>query len=321
MAWIFNNPIAGMWGPYFLVFFAAVFVVLFGFTCWHRGRVDESREMGEMPIPPEPDPYQIAYLRGGVGEVLRLAAVDLFHRGLLVEKKTGWFGAKRLELKKKAPPRLPPPVRDVAEFYRTPRKPGEMLESSFVESIKSRHCAAWESWVMKERLRHSEDARSSHRAFQAVMIAAFFSLGLYKLVAAVFAGRDNVGFLLFGLLAGSAILAIFGSLPRFTRRGRRFVENLQTAYSDLKTPQHDISWTTDRDQHPSPAYAVPVMAMGVFGIAALQGTPWDAMYHHYAQSAGTGSACGMGIDVGDAGGCGGGGGGGGGCGGCGGCGG
>jgi hypothetical protein len=51
MAWIFNNPIAGMWGPYFLGFYALIFGVLFGFCWWHRGRKDSSTDRPPLPVP------------------------------------------------------------------------------------------------------------------------------------------------------------------------------------------------------------------------------------------------------------------------------
>ena len=36
-----------------------------------------------MPIPTKPDPYEIAFLRGGENEVTRLLAFDLINRGYL----------------------------------------------------------------------------------------------------------------------------------------------------------------------------------------------------------------------------------------------
>ena len=36
----------------------------------------------------DPDPYQIAYLRGGTNEVLRLATFELFAKEALEEKKS-----------------------------------------------------------------------------------------------------------------------------------------------------------------------------------------------------------------------------------------
>src|SRR5206468_5129608 len=44
---------------------------------------DRSRELGAMPIPTKPDPYEIAYLRGRENEVTRLVVFDLIRRGYL----------------------------------------------------------------------------------------------------------------------------------------------------------------------------------------------------------------------------------------------
>jgi uncharacterized protein (TIGR04222 family) len=313
MAWVFKNPIAEMWGPYFLAFYALIFVVLLGFCWWHRSRQDPTVGLKALPVPAHPEPYRLAYLRGGVKEVLRLATVDLYQRGMLEESKAGWFSAKRLQLTPgNDTSQLPSILRTVAEFYRFPKKTDEILQVDFGTRIGNGF-DQWDEWIAAEQLRYSDEAKSAHTAFQGFMFIAFALLGLYKLTAALLTGRDNIWLLIVMMAIGSILLMRLTLLPRFTRRGRRYIEHLQTAFASLKKPNWKSVQAGNAEGSVATDYAIPVVAMAIFGAAALQGGPLDAMYHHYAQSAASGSSCGAGCGGGD-GGCGGGG-----CGGCGGC--
>src|SRR4029078_10245815 len=77
------NFIADMPGPTFLVFYAAVIVTVY-FVVWLVLRQrDSSHLLPPMAIPADPDPYEIAYLRGGENEVLRLIILELIQREYL----------------------------------------------------------------------------------------------------------------------------------------------------------------------------------------------------------------------------------------------
>lgn len=86
MTWL-DNPIAHLWGPYFLALYAMVLAIMLAPILWYRRRADQSMELGDLPIPLKIDPYQLAYLRGGLLEVLRLATVDLYphYSGLMLQ--------------------------------------------------------------------------------------------------------------------------------------------------------------------------------------------------------------------------------------------
>ncbi len=86
-------------GPEFLVFYFFFSAAVIGCITLLR-RLDENRESGK---PPLDDPYLVAYLRGGEGEAVRVAALSLFDRGLLTFKSSGSSslfsaGENRLEL-------------------------------------------------------------------------------------------------------------------------------------------------------------------------------------------------------------------------------
>ncbi len=73
MQWLIENPIGSMRGPYFLLLYGNRLCRHLALAFWHRQKLDSSNRETPLEVPPNPDPYQLAYLRGGVAEVLRLA--------------------------------------------------------------------------------------------------------------------------------------------------------------------------------------------------------------------------------------------------------
>jgi uncharacterized protein (TIGR04222 family) len=97
MYWLRHNFIANMPGPQFLLLYAGVigFVLV---LCWARLHLSDSAATLPAPlVPNQPDPYAIAYLRGGATEVARLLVFALLEGGLLQvieEPKKKWRNPK-----------------------------------------------------------------------------------------------------------------------------------------------------------------------------------------------------------------------------------
>ena len=72
-----------MQGTEFLIAYATLWVAFFVICLIVRYKTDQSHS--NTPVTPEadPDPYKIAYLRGGSNEVMRLATFELYSLGLL----------------------------------------------------------------------------------------------------------------------------------------------------------------------------------------------------------------------------------------------
>jgi len=86
---LLDNPLASMDGTFFLIFyvgFIVVTLVLFGLI---KNRIDKSDTLTLPPIPPNIDPYEIAYLRGGTNEVARSVVFALMQKGLIEIKTEG----------------------------------------------------------------------------------------------------------------------------------------------------------------------------------------------------------------------------------------
>jgi uncharacterized protein (TIGR04222 family) len=320
MNWLLNNPISEMPGPLFLMLYAGLMALIFGESFFKNRRADRSRELGPMPIPTKPDPYEIAYLRGGHNEVTRLVVLDLMSRGYLrVDERTGAI-TRKAETRIGQDPthpevdRLSPMEATAFLYFATSRKPEVLFQAGglasklkdglepLAESLRDqqllpgpeRYSAAWRTWLGG-----------------AIMILTF---GGFKLAIALSKGRSNIAFLLVFALIGLLVLGIFCAVPRVTRRGKDYMVRLREAFEGLK-PRVLIE--------PSQVGYDPALILvpAVFGVAALAGTPYGYVPDLFKSAAASGGGCGGGCGA-SGGGCGGGGGGcGGGCGGggCGGC--
>jgi len=320
-----NNPLANMYGPYFLLFHGLLLAIF----CWlayrNRKKVDESQSLPRLPVPENPNPYEVAYLRGGDAEVARLITVELFQRGILVETPKRVMRIPKLQLAENVNLQaLDPNLASVAASFRSPRSP---LDKNVIriQSVLGKQLEQWKKWVSDERLVFESSHREQVLRFAIGLAAVFEIVGIYKLIVAITHGHMNVGFLFFLLLIGLFAILATSRLPRFTQRGKRYLEDLQAAYSSYKNsvvPKPEVYEPQPQAAAWDPlvvgSYAMPVMAMGLFGATALQSSYYSTLRSHYmsTQSASCGATSGCGSSCGGGSGCGGGGCGGG-CGGCG----
>jgi uncharacterized protein (TIGR04222 family) len=83
MDFLFDNPLANLYGPYFLVLYICFIIcTIIGYRVL-RARLDETAHYAIPPIPVNPDPFEIAYLRGGANELARAVVFSLNQKSLL----------------------------------------------------------------------------------------------------------------------------------------------------------------------------------------------------------------------------------------------
>jgi len=300
------SVITNMPGPHFLVLYGIVIAVtLLGCWLWVRTR-DASQSLPLPKIPTKPDPFKVAFLRGGENEVTRLVIFGLLQRGYLklAEKKKFLFidlEPSRIAKAKKRPSLryLSKLERIVYDDFSAPLLAKEVFKS-LPEKVKI-VCSGWQQQFEEAQLLSPTDRLSINIPTAVIGASIILGLGLFKLMAALSAGRTNIKFLVVAGLAGTIFVFAVSKIPRLTRLGKRYVEQLQRAFDGLQA-QIKAEKAFESTGEADPAL---LLGMGVFGVGLLKDTQY-AYFHDMFQSS--------------AGGCGGGGGGcgGGGCGGCGG---
>jgi hypothetical protein len=83
MDWLMHHPIADMYGPHFLLFYGGVIVLTLVVCWWRLHQSDPTALLPPLQVPSDPDPYEIAYLRGGEHEVTRVVIFNLIQQGYL----------------------------------------------------------------------------------------------------------------------------------------------------------------------------------------------------------------------------------------------
>ena len=300
--------IANMEGPTFLALYAAVILSTL-LLAYSFIRSSPAGDKVDPMVPAHPNPYEMAYLRGGDREIAKLVLIELAKRGYIKEKGDSTSKGGKAYLRKlaghPAVHELSAPHRAILDLVKEDEPVGQLIGNpellAAVEDLKGEFLPRLQGEGML--------VESSKRA-KVLLGSAIVVIGLggYKLAVALGKGKFNVGFLiLFCVVAMFALWVVVS--PRLTGRGRKYFRATQEAYrpatSDVVL---DSSAAVSNDM---------LLHVGLFGAPILFGTGASAYAtmlgldpaRRYGDS-GCGSGCGGSSGGGD--GCGGG------CGGCGG---
>jgi uncharacterized protein (TIGR04222 family) len=304
MEWLLDNPLANMFGPMFLLVYAVLIVTLIVLHRYKITSLDWTKKLPLPQIPANPDPYEIAYLRGGENEVIRSVIFALVQRGYLIHTKD--FMEKQATFSKSGKidgiHSLNAMERNVLYYFSEPKDAGEIFKSG-VSDVVSSHCLAYEGKLLNEQLLTPPEIKSAAQRNAGIAAAVILAIGGFKFVAAVTHGRFNVVFLIIMAIVGLIVLFVTTSIPRLSHRGRAYLEALQTAFSNLskKTRVGDKNKTLQ----PSTTFAGvdPLLLMvGVFGVGSLIGTDYGYFEESFQKSAMNNSAstsgCGSGTSCG-----------------------
>ncbi len=315
MNWLIHNPIADMYGPHFLMLYGSVIVATLIGVRWGIRSADPSTSLPPLPLRSNPDPYELAYLRGGENEVTRLAIFSLVQRGYLElrENKKWWGGAERRLAQATGPTDghdLSPIEKSVHRFFSLSQTAAEVFKADPLSLGLNGLCTEYETKLEHEDMLYPPQAQETARLIQIIGASIILGLGGYKLFAALINGHSNVIFLIFMGMAGFVLFLLVSRTPRLSYLGRDYLKRLQQAFERMKV------------KAATPASGVPdatlLLLVSLFGVSMLSGTSYASFGQMFGQSAAGSGGCGGS----SSGGCGGGGssgcGGGGGCGGCGG---
>jgi uncharacterized protein (TIGR04222 family) len=237
------------------------------------------------------DPYEIAHLRGGEKEVLKLMLFDLIERGYLEIQQTGnsLWRSYQVVLSSSHPPleRLSRAEREITDLLEQPLSPAEIFQMPFPTQLGA-ICADYQRRLEQGGLLSKRQGGEWIRQLLGWLIV------LLIVIPASFVLPGSVVF----LIAVAALILVFQFLPsgRLTTSGRKKLKDLARQNEHLKARPK----TARADVH-DPAL---ILSVAVFGAAVLA----DSVHDAFADSV-SGIAADLGGD-GD---------GGDGCGGCGGC--
>ncbi len=208
------------------------------------------------------DPYETAYLQGGVAEVIRLAIFELVRRKILdaTERQQLLHKVRRLRRTAGAGPTGAPPEAAVFRFISSERKAGEMFSADLRNEVAG----------LCERYRTALEARGYVRATGA-HLSLVAALIMAAAGAAVFALSVAGPWPAVIVSAATAILiGWWAAALKVTGAGRR-------AISEAKKDCKGVDGAAD---------GISSAAVALFGFSILEDSSYDALPLMFAKSHG-----------------------------------
>lgn len=305
---LLDNPLATMYGPYFLVAYGFfIFFVLIGLSIM-KNLSDQTTKLNTPPIPSTIDPYEIAFLRGGTNEVARSVIFSLMQKDFVeiindrinpkikqVSKSLNKSGLNQIELL-------------ALEWIGKERDSKEVFQpNGLVKQLES-YGLAYQTRLERAQLLVSDHTKNKFSQWKWFAMLSILSLGFYKIIAAIAHGRYNFIFILIICVIGLVITHFVSKMPRLTNLGKSYLERLQYTFNTLKN-QTKQAYKPSETPKSAPQTVFGgidplLLSVGVFGGAILAGTAFDnynqtfqkaekeqSAYSNGSCSAGCGSGC------------------------------
>jgi uncharacterized protein (TIGR04222 family) len=237
-------------GPQFLLLYIAIAVAANLWLRWHYATREREARAG--PLTLSNDPYQIALLRGGPEEAIRVAMITLLNRGLLTED-AGLIHAPRADAAEFV---RHPLDRALLECFRAPAPAEQALASRSAIAA----CRTYEMELEKKQLLAGKKTRAARFAPLAIALGVTLGIAVVRIVYALAKGRTNIGFLVVLALV-CAVALIVAYRKRLTVLGAETLRGLERLYAGAK--RRVASTPIDKDSFDASLVAA------VFGLAAL----------------------------------------------------
>jgi uncharacterized protein (TIGR04222 family) len=269
LAYILDLP-----GPDFLNVFGLVVIVALA-AAWLVIRVaDRTDRRPPPPVPENPDAMEVAYLQGGVNQVIRTLIYDLAQRGFVALAK----GDRVVPLQRQPQPdELNALERIVLQAVQAKPKAREMFEDRALRSRLLEELAPLRAKLAAEELTKPEAVKIWRRRAQVAGTLVIAGLALAKIYVAWRAG-ENVSYLIFLAIASVAALfalAYVATRAHASRRGHAYLDAMRLAYADrLREAVGHIG-------SPGPEArafgGASLFLIGLYGFSVLKGTT-EAMF-------------------------------------------
>ncbi|CAK0769394.1 putative TIGR04222 domain-containing membrane protein [Azospirillaceae bacterium] len=221
-------------GPEFLIFFIAlsIAVLLRQYFVHRRGENAAIRYFPPVGLVAK-DPYRIAYLRGGVGEAVRISIFSLWDRGLLAQedKEAAYCPqAKLIAVEQASVSDLKHSLeRETLKYFAIPKSPQKAIKDAvFVEA-----CSQLRERLVEDGLLMSRAQEKDARVVMWETIIVLWTVSGLRLWQAFAHGRAKVEFLILLTLVATFIAcrlrANVGS-----RRKKEYLESVETLFYDAR---------------------------------------------------------------------------------------
>jgi uncharacterized protein (TIGR04222 family) len=310
---LFLHLIANMPGPLFLLFYGIVIAITL-FVIWQLVQAEDNPTQPLPPIPAEPDPYKIAYLKSAAKGVAEVAVINLIQKNYLqVHDKKITVNTNHPQNNQLSP------LEQAAYVYFAAYPRSTVSIESIAEKVQP-HSLNYQQQLLDEQLLTTDESAFKKISLGLPGFWIIIGLGGFKLVVALMKGHHNVGFLIIMALVSLIILWYIctstNNWNNVSNQGIAYLRQIQQAFYSL---QQKIKTENTSELEYS-------LAVALFGLNVLAGTIYaeyqpifypvtttTRTYSHSSGGCSSGTGCGSTSSCGSS--CGGGSG----CGGCGGC--
>lgn len=330
MDFLLDNPIAWLEGTAFIVLFIVYCISIIAVLAVAKSNLDNTDKLPIPAIPPEVDPYEVAYLRGGANELARSVIFSLMQKGFVAIVNDGKTGRIRTVENVDRSGSLTEVERTALAWVGFEREAKDVFDSrsGLVEQMELQS-ARYQIELANRQFLTPDDLTARAKKYAWTAAALIAGLGGYKVFASVMAGRFNIIFTIVITVIAFVVAMTVGRLPRATKLGKQYLERLRLAFEGLiyTSQKPYIGANAQRPALAESGHAgidPLLISVGVFGTGILAGTMFAGYNDAFARAqkesgsggGGCGSSCGSGSSCssGCGSGCGGGGCGGGGCG-------
>jgi uncharacterized protein (TIGR04222 family) len=210
-------------GPQFLLFYLAFGVVVTVFVALLRRQSESKAEPGRMLT----DYQEIAFLRGGANEALRVIAVTLVNRGLLKIEGSDQLRATRKS--RTTGPAAPAEQLVLDNFHNTESATSMFSERSLKKGIE----AIVSPGLVQRGLLPDAETKDARRTLFLWALLVLGGLSAMKIAVAIARGHANIQFLIVLTLAFGWV-TWRATHPRRTRAGDLMLADLERLFGDAR---------------------------------------------------------------------------------------
>lgn len=229
MEFLFENPLARMYGPDFLVLYFFIYVISLFLARFELPRRIGNRYQESDPlIPDQPDAYEIAYLRRGEHEVLILAVFNLIRRKYFsLERPKAIY---TLKIRRTDTTALTELEKEVYSCLKKEKALGTFIKETLKDDKFLLQCGGIKRELEQEHLIWTQKDLNDFKRWIDISASVLILLGTYKLVAAIIHGHHNIFGIILVSTLGSYLFSKIKAKVMPTSKGNSLLEKLRSTF-------------------------------------------------------------------------------------------